>query len=507
MEHKSSNTKTITGATYIYMVLPFIIFAIGWFKTYFWLPIVAIVLFCTWKAWRETPSFWMPCLNRDNVIKILFICIVLAVWVYFSGIGFKVFQNSDHTVRNAIFEALVECDWPIFGDRMNSAGFPTGKVSALIYYIGFWLPAAVAGKVFGMQAGYTFQMVWAFIGLFLVYYYMCARKKKLLVWPILLLLFFSGLDIAGMGIKGTNVFDVSYSAHMEWWSSPYQYSSMTTQLFWVFNQSLPAWLCTIFTMQQENNRSMVFILASVMLNATFPFIGLLVLAEFWVLGRRYDIPEGMQLPEMTRFWLTAWIKDTFTIQNVLGGGIIGIFSFLYLQGNIAATGISAQGNAGVFASVRWPQYFMFILFEVGIYLILIYRYNKDNGNYFVVMLSLLIIPLVKGNSGDYCMRVSIPALFILMLLVQDALEQAARNKERILLCCLVIAVCIGAVTPFHEITRTVQKTIECQETGTEYGSTIERQRLLNGVNFSGNVEGNLFFEYIAKNRKYPDDKN
>lgn len=498
MEHEYSKSKTITAATYIYMVLPFIIFAIGWFKAYLGVPIVGIILYCTWKAWKETPSFWIPGLNRDTVIKILFISTVLSVWVYFSGIGFRVFQNSDHTVRNAIFEALVDCSWPVFGERINSVGFPTGRVSTLIYYIGFWLPAAVIGKIFGMQTGYTFQMIWAFIGLFLVYYYMCARKKKLLVWPILLLLFFSGLDIAGMGIRGINVLEVAYGEHLEWWASPYQYSSMTTQLFWVFNQSLPAWLCTIFIMQQQNNRSIVFVLASVMLNSTFPFVGLLVLAEFWVIGRKYDIPKGLTSAERTKCWLTAWVKDTFTIQNILGGGIMGIFTFLYLQGNIAASGISAQGSASVFESIRWPQYWIFILFEAGIYLILIYRYNMNNGTYFVVMLSLLIIPLVKGNSGDYCMRVSVPALFVLMILVQDALEEAAGNKERIWLCSLIVTVCIGAVTPLHEITRTVQKTIECQKNGTAYGSTIERQRLLNGVNFSGNIDESFFFKHIAK---------
>lgn len=41
------------------------------------------------------------------------------------------------------------------------------QMRGLIYYIGYWLPAAVVGKVFGLTAGYYFQYVWAIIGIFI----------------------------------------------------------------------------------------------------------------------------------------------------------------------------------------------------------------------------------------------------------------------------------------------------------------------------------------------------
>ncbi len=498
-KEEAYNTKAVTALAYIYMVLPFLIFAVGWFRIRFWTVAVAVVVFAAWRAWQDTPAFWCPSFTRDHVMKILFICVVLAVWVFYSGIGFHVYQNRDHYARNSIFEVLVEYPWPVYNKDILPEIYPAGTtMTSLIYYIGFWMPAAVVGKLCGLWAGYAFQMVWAFLGLLLVYYFICARKRKLLVWPLLLLILFSGLDILGMYLTGVDIAGMENGMHLEWWMQPYQYSSMTTQLFWVFNQSIPAWLCTVFAMQLTDNRCMVFILGSVMLNATFPFVGLLALTIFWMFSRSYELPAGVCFREKALCWVRAFVKDSCSLQNILGGGVMGIFSYLYLSGNRAATGIAAQKVGSIFAAINWQRYLVFFIVEAGIYLVLIYKYNKDTGLYYTVLLSLVLVPILKGGAGDFCMRASIPALFILMLLVQDTLEQAYQSKDWLLFCGLFAALCVGSATPIHEITRTVQQTVLLQEQGEAYGTTAPKRDILNGANFSGSVEGNLFFEWIAK---------
>ena len=109
---------------------------------------------------------------------------------------------------------------------------------------------------------------------------------------------------------------------------------MTTQLFWVFNQAIPAWVCTMMDFIQRNNRSLVFILACCMLQGTFPFIGLGLLVLFWLFSRRYEIGKGIKGKEKRVIHIQMWIKDTFSMQNVVGGGIVGICSFLYFKGNV-----------------------------------------------------------------------------------------------------------------------------------------------------------------------------
>ena len=138
---------------------------------------------------------WIPELHKENLLKIVFIITVIGVWVYYSGIGRLVFQNTDHSARNAIFDILVQYDWPVINYEVNLDIMPKGTTAtSLVYYIGFWLPAAVVGKIFGLEAGYGFQIFWAILGITLVYYLLCERYKKLLMWPLLILIFFSGLD-------------------------------------------------------------------------------------------------------------------------------------------------------------------------------------------------------------------------------------------------------------------------------------------------------------------------
>lgn len=494
-----NETKGITLITYIYLVLPFLIFSIGWFRAYIAVPVAIIVAYCGWKAWREAPSFWCPEINLDSIVKICFIATVLGIWIFYSGVGKLAWQNKDHLYRNAIFQVLVDYKWPVYNWDIIEGIYSKGTATSLIYYIGFWLPAAVVGKLFGLSAGYLFQVVWAWVGVILVYYYLCARKRKLVIWPVVLLIFFSGLDILGVFATGTNIFTISNDSHIEWWVGTYQYSSMTTQLFFVFNQAIPAWLVTIFAMEQKNNRSLIFLLSTLELTSTFPFVGLIPYTAFWMLSRFYELPHReVHRRKRLILWMNSFLKDSLTIQNLLGGGLIGILSFFYLWGNIAATGVASQSVSSIVSHIPWIRYFIFIILEVGIYLALIYKYHKKEAVYYVTAGLLILIPLMKGYSGDFCMRASIPALFVLLLLIHDALEQAYRCRDKLILTALVIALCIGSVTSVHELIRPLRKTIESESNGLSYNETLPLNIILNGGNFSGSTDGNFFFEYIAK---------
>ena len=66
---------------YGYILLPFLIFAVGWMKWYISLPTVAVSGICFYKACSESPRLWRPEWNRDNVIKMLFAVGIIAVWV------------------------------------------------------------------------------------------------------------------------------------------------------------------------------------------------------------------------------------------------------------------------------------------------------------------------------------------------------------------------------------------------------------------------------------------
>lgn len=495
-------SKIIEIIAYIYILLPFLIFAVGWMGKRFWLPILLIVLFSFFKICQEMEESWIPEFQKENFLKIIFIITVIGIWGYYAGIGRFVFQNTDHYWRNSIFDILVKYDWPVINYDVNLDIFPEGTTAtSLVYYIGFWLPAAVVGKMFGIEIGYGFQLFWATLGITLVYYFLCERYKQVLVWPLLVLIFFSGLDVVGSCLSTGNLHALVNDMHIEWWvGQPYQYSSMTTQLFWVFNQAIPAWLCTMMAWKQKNNRSIVFILACCMLPSTFGFVGLLLIVCVWMFTRKYERRKAENKKEYFLSYVRAWGKDTFTVQNVFGGGVIGIFSFLYLSVNMSGNMIMEKEMLAPAYTDHPLKYFMFILLEVGVYFLILYNYQKKNMLYYIILVNLLLIPFFKiGSASDFCMRASIPALLILMVLVIDTLQEAKKKKDWIVLGLLAFTLLLGSATPIHEIGRTFRETINRLYSGEQvYEHSIESIEILNGNNFSGPTDHSFFFKYIAK---------
>lgn len=493
----------ILKIAYMYILLPFLIFTLGWIKIYIAIPIVFILFFSYWKICKESEKMWIPILCKDNVIKILFVFGIIALWVYMSGVGKFVYQNADHGIRNTIFNILVEYDWPVINYDIMPENKEFFNSSGLIYYIGYWLPSAVVGKLFGLKAGYCAQAVWAVLGITLVYYFICAKAKKVVIWPLWIFIFFSGLDIIGVFFTNADIASYKEIWHSEWWGTPYQYSSMTTQLFWVFNQAIPAWLCTMLALIQKNNRNLVFILACCMLPSTFPFVGLLFVVLFLCFTRKYAIIEEYKAEKRIRRvkeYVKELIKDTCTVQNVVAGGIIGIFSFLYLVGNGAGGRILQEDPRGPAYYNSLPKLVLFLILEVGIYAVLLYKYNKDNGLYYFIILCLCIIPPIKvGYSNDFCMRASIPFLLILMFFVIEAVRKSWRNKDYGIFIGLTFVLLVGSVTPILELKRTWTYTFEKVNNGEiVYREDENPIEVLNMSNFSGNIEENFFFQYIAK---------
>ena len=495
--NNQKKSKLLLIVSYVYILFPFLIFTVGWMKLHFSIPIVICVVICFIKIVKESPCLWIPDMNRQNIISVLFIIGIIAIWVYYSGIGKFVFQNTDHAYRNGLFNMLVEKEWPVINDHVIKSKMPGISKTGLIYYIGFWLPSAIVGKILGLRCGYYAQAVWALIGICLTYYLICARNKRLELWPLAVFVLFSGLDIVGEYLNGINIFTMDNTVHLEWWSTAYQYSSMTTQLFWVFNQSIPIWLCTIMVLVQKNNRNMVFILSCSLITSTLPFIGLFILVVFLCFTQKYE-DQGKRIFQKGGYLYNLFF-DTCTLQNVLGGGIIGIFSALYLGANLSG-GIVNQFVLPLEKQNSLSKYVIFLILEIGIYAVILYKYQqKNNLFYFVCLLLVIIPPFHVGRSIDFCMRASIPFSFVFMLMVMDTLRSAYLAKDILIFRCLIAALAIGSVTPLFEVTRTISVTnerIKNAETVCEEDKPFEV--ILSEANFCGDIENNFFFEHIAK---------
>lgn len=493
---KNHNSTLLVKLAYIYITLPFLIFALGWLKNILAIPVLLILLGAISMMFKDAPALWTPQNNTKNRNKLLLIAIILLIWVLLSGIGGYSFQNLDHFYRNAMFDLMVSKPWPIL-NTIPTETLP--QPVAFIYYIGFWLPAALVGKLFGLSAGYFAQALWAWMGIALFYGLIVGYRKKLALWPLVLFILFSGLDI--IGILGTPVdhSTLNLITHIEWWSWPYQFSSMTTQLFWVFNQAIPIWIITMLILLQKNNKNIILLLALSMLASTLPFIGLLPIAGFFMLTGKDLEEKAIQQQRKPKARFLSWAKETLTFENTVAGGAVGILSYLFLRENNAGQLLSTTNR-------EFPTFWsfaitlgIFLLLEVGLYFLAIAKYQYKNKLFYLTLISLICIPVIKiGFAGDFAMRASIPALILLFLLVVDTLTKAKMKKDWMVVASVLTLLALGSITPFMEINRTVVET---------YQRIVKHKTIPAGSadlinepaeNFWGDLEGNLFFTYLAK---------
>lgn len=116
----------------MYLLIPFIIFCLGFLKTYVSVSISVLFLGLIVLNWRAAPLDDSSVqISRRNLIFTVF---GILVWVALSGTGGFVFQNTDFHIRNAIFRDLIIYDWLVkyFSNPVN----PSIPYS-LVYYTGF----------------------------------------------------------------------------------------------------------------------------------------------------------------------------------------------------------------------------------------------------------------------------------------------------------------------------------------------------------------------------------
>lgn len=485
--------KRILAISYSYVLFPTVLFFLGWVKPWIAVPICLLLVWSMKKAMDTDAGLCLPVWDRGNIMRGIIILLIIAVWVYFSGIGNFVWQNRDHRARNALYEMLVTNEWPIIKSVVCEDGV---QLRGLIYYIGYWLPSAVIGKIFGMTAGYVFQYIWAVLGISLCVVFINSFLGKWSIWPVIVFVLFSGLDALGYMLGG-NLDPVLSFSHLEWWND-FQFSSFTTQLYWVFNQAIYAWVLFALIMIQKNNRCIICIWSLGLIVCTFPAAGMTPFIIYVIL--KNGKAEGAALSDGK----AGILNGLLSVENILGG-VVGLICSLYLTGNlsvqntavpVAAASSVQETEGGIYFLFN---YILFILIEIGAYYIYSYRHYKKNQLFYISLFSLLICPLIKvGSSGDFCMRASIPSLLILYYMVVKSFQKDMR--ERNIRCLIIIMVlAVGSINVVHEIGRSVTNTAQWYQQNHRVSNPVSsEEKMLQGSNFSGEIEGNLFFLYLSK---------
>lgn len=410
--------RIMYSVSVIYIALPIYLFIIFWLRPLAAVPAGTIFVISCFLMIRNKPLPVKWNVSWKTGIAIPVCLGILVLWLYFSGLGGLSFQNADYHYRNAIFHDLINQAWPVLYDSAALAGQAVpGSSDGLIltYYIAFWLPAALVGKVFGWVAANRFLFFWALLGCVQILYYLFRTLRTVKVWAVLVMVFFSGADILGFLWLQKGQWP-GFMDHIEWWSG-FQYSSNTTLLFWVFNQTIVIWLAILLVLNLPNTRSLFFLYSMLLLHGPFPFIGMLPI----ILWKAYeghalrlkDNPVAKWL-SVSAQWFWGGIRRALSFENICGGISVLVICYLYLSNNVSGQ------TSGMNSITRFLILFLFV--DAGLFLLVLFMDYKKSPLYWLCLISLVLIPLFRiGGSQDFCMRVSIPVLFMVHIFVQKSL--------------------------------------------------------------------------------------
>ncbi len=437
---------------------------------------------------------------------------IAVIWTFLGGQGNLYYQSSDWHFRNAVYRDLLYRDWPVAYPEFHKA---------MVYYIGHWLPTAVLTRGIGLffpsiydtelafQIGNIFLWIWSAAGVFIVEYLLVIYAKpsgrRIFLIPAILV-FFSGLDIVGVlrdVIRSGTSFE---ELHIEWWSDELQFSSLTTCLFWVFNQTIIPWIVTLCVLQEKTVSNYIFLGLCAFASGPMPFVGIVI---YMIL---YALYKGILM--LSEGCGKEFGKEIFSVSNLLALVIMPVFLLYYYSNNAVVTGAENPQAVSV-AVFSFPHFsvdfikevFFFLLIEAGVYLLVLYRKYRNDIFFYITTVSVLLAPFIRiGNGPDFVMRFSIPAIMVMAAMIIKYLAgyDIHTTKEKDKACCIVLCIClgIGAITPLTEFTRGYVAMLKSGRiiNVADDVKTLNQDRILSYLDaniMTYDYENNVFFQYLA----------
>ena len=401
----------------IYLSLPLFLFSVGFLRWYVAIIMVGAILYSTYSVYTLhslKDTNWK--LNRCQVVGAisvaLFCCFFLGVSGYWS-------QSYDWVVKNPLLNELTYSPWPLVIDN-SKASIQVKDICGedrvgLVYYLFFYLPAAVVGKISGSIALARFALfLWSFYGVVLLLCWLLHfvsqtplnRSQTILVFVCFIA--WGGVDIIGQCLRVIvlwilGITPIRPTSWLDEWCLPYftYYASHFTSLYWCFNQSIPLWLEMFLIISFRNIRTVGYFYCFSLLYSPWAAIGLLPIVGIMVFD--YLKKNG---------WKT--IRQMYSFSNIIFPMLVVFLTGTYYMSN--STPLVEKGFFWNFISIKFfiVKYVVFILLEIGAYVWLMRREIKADVMLSMSICLLLLIPFYKMTyDNDFIMRVSMPALFVL----------------------------------------------------------------------------------------------
>jgi len=436
--HCARPFDVLTIGAVAYLALPNLVFLGGWLRTPYAVAGCALLLLAIVASLRAREITWRAPFPLPTM---LLVAATGFAWAAFGGAGHFLYANTDWLVRDAVLADLVRSAWP------PSYGLLDGDPLILRTALGYFLPAAALGSLFGAGLADGLLYAWTGLGaaLFLLLLPLPQRPGARLALVLAVAVLFSGMDAVGVALVAGYL--PAPPLHLEWWAHPLQYSSHTTQLFWVPNHALPAWVAT--ALLYRHWREPAFWPAAILIAALLPLwtpFAAMGIAPFLACLAADRLHRGLSL----RLPLAA-IVPVF---------LLLLLDARYLSLSFEAVAASTGADVTFDPASHLLKYARFVLLEFALLAVGLLAVVRDSrGLCWISFAVLAALPLLSfGPSNDLVMRASIPSLAMLAILCVRTLgEPMLAAADRIPRALVITVLAIGAVTPVYEFWRSIAR--------------------------------------------------
>lgn len=319
--------RKITVATVFYLVFPVVLFLLGWVRWELAIPLCAAIVMSCIQVCRAVPRqerVQGAAVYTGKELFVLGICLLGGLGVVeLLGFHGHVMQPGDFPFRNAIYETLINQDWPIYSN--------TGDY--FIYYHCFWLPPAFMVKCTGgLLSPATALFAWSYLGIALSILLLFRRlRAKTLTYLLILALMGSwleNLNLVYVQTAGESQGPASVLHTFLAWigcGTNYRYGHAMANLVYCYNCAIPVFvLSSALIAKAFQPRHLLFVSSLIVCTSVLHAIAL---APFLLLVLFLDRKE----------WRAYLNLPTFSAVLVLS--CIG----LYLAGQVGLPGKSELG--------------------------------------------------------------------------------------------------------------------------------------------------------------------
>ena len=426
-------------ATVGYLLLPSVVFVLAWLRPWLALPAALALAACATDVWRRSREDAPPTPRPT----LAFVAAFALFWTVVAGIGELNLQTEDYLKHNLVFHDLVTEPWPV---RYPAAG-PGGSI--LCYYVAYYLPASLAGKVLGLGTTAPFSFAWALGGVGLAFAWIARLGRPRGTAVLVSFMFVDSFAwLPGIVPFLRKVGVLAGGGDGQWWIAdrfteqvfsfgglPVRllFQSEPSALLWVPQHAIAAWLgtaCVLRALEEGRSaRHLGLVLAATLLWSPFVTVGL--------------VPFALAaLPRRPRRGL-GW-------PSIVGGAVLGLPVCLYFLAHTPQQYLGLLPT--LFAGpLDWLRYLGFLVASVGLLALAVAWLRRRHGipaadewRLFVLACAVVVAATLvyMGRHNDWAMRVAMPALVVFRLVVARSLvalwQAGARLRTRLAFAAVVL---------------------------------------------------------------------